>query len=450
MEQNTTSPKMPRGIFFIVGSEAAERFSFYGMNAILVPFLTRFMMNAAGLPDHLPDAQANEWYHTFITVLYFLPVLGALAADSYFGKYRIILYLSMVYCLGHGVLAMNETRYGILAGLILIAIGAGGIKPCVSAYVGDQFGPTNKDLITRAFSWFYFAINFGSTFSTILIPYLLESFCKDVGIDQKWGPHLAFGTPGIFMLIATIIFWSGRKKYVKLPPSGLSFLREITQPNYLRAIGNLFLLVPFVAMFWAIWQQNFSAWVEQAAKLDRHFLHWEILPGQIQTVNPFFILTFLPLFSYFIYPKLGKIVNVTPLRRIGAGLFITVLAFLISAWIESRISAGEHPSFWWQVLAYAVLTAAEILVSVTHLEFSYTQAPRRFKSVVMSIYLLTISLGNAFTAGVNGFIHKGILNLSGANYYLFFCAIMFVAALGFIGVAKIYKGKTYIQQEDEV
>jgi proton-dependent oligopeptide transporter, POT family len=444
-----TAEKMPPSVFYIVSSEAAERFSFYGVNAILVPFMTKFMLDASGAPDRMTDPEANAWYHLFFSVMYFLPILGAIAADAFLGKFKVIFYLSIVYCFGHFALALNETRAGLAIGLSLIAIGAGGIKPCVSAYVGDQFTERNKGLMTRAFSWFYFSVNFGSTFATIIIPYLLEGFSERVGLNPKWGPHLAFGAPGLLMAIATIIFWMGRKRYRTVKPAGPSFLRAITAPEGRTAIGNLLVLVPFVALFWAIWQQNFSAWVEQAERLDRHFLGGEIRAAQIQTVNPFFILTFLPLFSYVLYPAIGKRIEFTPLRRIGTGLFLTIVPFLISGWLELRIGRGEHPSWWWQVLAYAVLTAAEILVSVTHLEFSYTQAPPRLKSVVVSTYLLTISLGNLFTAAVNHFIQNPdkTSKLAGANYYWFFCAIMFVGAIAYIFTARRYRGRTYIQDQ---
>src|SRR5215469_3456982 len=129
--------KFPPGIPYIVGNEAAERFSYYGVNSILVIFMTQYLMSARGQADHMTDAQADAWYHTFVSAVYFLPVFGAFLADAVFGKYLIILTLSVFYCFGHFTLAMNDTRLGLVIGLSLIALGAGGIKPCVSANVGD-------------------------------------------------------------------------------------------------------------------------------------------------------------------------------------------------------------------------------------------------------------------------------------------------------------------------
>ena len=302
--------KTPPGILYIVGNEAAERFSYYGMNSILVVFMTGYLLDRQGHPAHMSPAQADAWFHTFVAFIYILPVLGGFLADAVIGKYRTVLYLSIFYCFGHFALALDDTRLGLAIGLGLITIGAGGIKPCVSAIVGDQFGPSNQHLLTRVFSWFYFAINFGSAFSTMLIPWLLGHV----------GPRIAFGTPGLFMVIATLIFWLGRRKFVHVPPVGIRvYASTVFRRENLGALWNLLTLVPFVAMFWGLWQQNSSSWILQADQMDRRLFGVEWLPAQIQTVNPIFILGMLPLFSYALYPALNRVFRLTPLRKIGHG-----------------------------------------------------------------------------------------------------------------------------------
>ena len=134
------STRLPRGIPYIIGNEAAERFSFYGMRAILVVFMTQYLMGTGGHVDLMTDDEAKGWYHLFVSAVYLTPLLGALLSDGLLGKYRTIILLSIVYTLGHFALALDDTRLGLAIGLGLIAIGAGGIKPCVSANVGDQFG----------------------------------------------------------------------------------------------------------------------------------------------------------------------------------------------------------------------------------------------------------------------------------------------------------------------
>ncbi len=450
--------KMPPGVPYIIGNEAAERFSYYGMNSVLVFFMTHYLMNHQGQLDLMPDRVAEKWYHLFVSAAYILPILGAILADALIGKYRTIFYVSIVYCFGHLTLAIDHTRLGLTIGLALIAVGAGGIKPCVSANVGDQFGPSNQHLLTRVFSWFYFAINFGSAFSTLLIPWMLDPYKAPDNMPRwlaaplEWmhGPDIAFGTPGILMAVATVVFWFGRKKFVHLPPAGLTnYLRELSTPENRRALLNLLLPIPFAAMFWALWQQNFSSWVVQSEHMNRLLFGVNWKPSQIQTVNPIFILLMLPVFSYVIYPALEKVFKLTPLRKIGIGLFVTSLSFLIIALIQVRIDAGQTPHIGWQILAFLVLTAGEIMVSVTHLEFAYTQAPRKMKSLVMCTYLGAVSLGNLFTFGVDAMVSgkNPVWKLQGARYFFFFVGVMLVTAVLFTFFARFYRGKTYIQQE---
>jgi POT family proton-dependent oligopeptide transporter len=323
-------------------------------------------------------------------------------------------------------------------------------------------------LLPKLFNWFYFSINAGSAFSTLLIPWLLNPYKADPnGLIGKLPPGVvsflesaqvhnsatAFGLPGIFMVIATIFFWAGRKKFVHIPPVGLrNYAREIFNRDTGKIILNILMPVPFVAMFWALWQQNFSSWIVQAKSMDRHFFGIEWLPEQIQTVNPLFILIMLPLFSYALYPFVEKFVKLTPLRKIGAGLFVTAVSFFIVALIQTRIDAGERPGIMWQIWAFVVLTAGETLVSPTHLEFSYTQGPVKLKSLIMCTYLLAVSLGNQFTAAVNFIIQNpdGSVKLQGTSYFMFFFWIMLGTAVLFAIVTPFYKGKTYLQDQTEV
>ena len=400
------STTMPAGIPYIVANEAAERFSFYGMRTILTIFMVKYLADRSGLPAPMSEGEAKTCFHGFVSAVYFFPIAGALLSDGLLGKYRTILSLSVVYCLGHLALALDDTRTGLFVGLGLIAIGSGGIKPCVSAHVGDQFGPRNSHLIAKVFGWFYFAINFGAFISTLLTPELMKRF----------GPHVAFGVPGVLMLLATFAFWMGRNKFVHVPAGGLGFLREAFSGEGIRAVLKLISIYVFVAMFMSLFDQTGSAWVLQADHMDRHWLgrNWDT--SQVQAINPILILLYIPLFAYVIYPAIDRVFPLTPLRKIGIGLFLAALSFVVTARIEAWISAGQTPGIEWQLLAYAILTAGEVLVSITGLEFSYTQAPRKMKSIIMAMYLFSVSLGNAFTALVNQVIQNsdGTSKLSGA------------------------------------
>ncbi|QDU03767.1 POT family MFS transporter [Gimesia chilikensis] len=443
------SPKMPTGIPYIVGNEAAERFSFYGMRGILVVFMTQYMLNASGKADHMSGTEATAIFHYFVASAYFFPLLGSILSDVFLGKYKTIMLLSIVYCLGHLALAIDETRMGLFLGLTLIAIGSGGIKPCVSAHVGDQFGKQNQHLLSKIFGWFYIAINLGAFVSSLLIPEILK----------EYGPHYAFGLPGVLMLIATILFWLGRNQFVHIPPSGWEkFRTETLGKEGIQAILNLSVLFyVFVPIFWSLFDQTGSTWVLQATQMKPFSIsvfiigEFEVKAAQIQAFNPFFILVLVPTFNYVVYPLIDKVFTLTPLRKISIGFFLTAASFAIVALIQIAIdrSPDNPPNMLWQAVPYLVLTAGEVMISITCLEFAYTQAPTSMKSFIMSLYLLSVTVGNLLTSGVNEFImiDEKTSRLQGADYFWFFSGLMLVAAILFVFVARFYKGKTYIQDD---
>src|SRR3954471_13294191 len=199
---------IPRQIRYIIGNEGCERFSFYGMRNILTMFLVSSLL--VYLPEADREHAAKDVFHTFVIGVYFFPLLGGWLADRFFGKYNTILWLSLVYCVGQACLAMFVfDRVGFYVGLSLIALGSGGIKPCVSAFVGDQFDQTNKHRAKVVFDAFYWIINFGSLFASFLMPIFLKQL----------GPGIAFGIPGALMFVSTFVLWIARKQYVMLPPT---------------------------------------------------------------------------------------------------------------------------------------------------------------------------------------------------------------------------------------
>ncbi len=207
---------LPSQSKYIVGNEACERFSFYGMRSILIVYMTSELC--------MSDSAAVRVMHLFLAVIYLTPLIGAWLADKFLGRYNSILYISLFYCLGHGILALGDITHDLgmrqfilFLGLGIIALGAGGIKPCVSAFVGDQMeGRSEKDM-TRMYSAFYWSINLGSFFSFLVIPYLRD----------EYGYAVAFGVPGIFMALATLVFWFGRRQYINRAPSHPAYLPSL-------------------------------------------------------------------------------------------------------------------------------------------------------------------------------------------------------------------------------
>jgi proton-dependent oligopeptide transporter, POT family len=161
-----------------------------------------------------------------------------------------------------------------------------------------------------------------------------------------------------------------------------------------------------------------------------------------------------PLFNYFLYPAINRFFPLTPIRKMGTGFFLTGASFVVIWWLQTRIEAGDRPTVWWQFFAYLFLIAGEVMVSVTGLEFSYTQAPQKMKSIIMGGWLLTIWAGDQFVATLNlnviPWLRQFHINLEGSSYYLFFTILMLVTAILFIFFSRFYRGKTYIQDEEPV
>lgn len=438
---------MPSSIPYIVGNEAAERFSFYGMKAIMMTYMTTALL--------MPKAEAAYFGHLFNFAVYLLPFFGALLADMYWGKYNVVFKLSLVYCLGHLVLALPDnflgcnSRYLFFLGLFLIALGAGGIKSCVSAIVGDQFNKSNQSLLSKVFGWFYLSINIGSFVSMLLIPYLKE----------KYGFHLAFGVPGIFMAIATLIFWLGRKKYILVPPVKTGYFKKVFGTEGIACIKKISILFSFLILFWAVYDQNTYRWVDQAKGMDMHLFssctflpdsitQHSILIEQVQAVNPILVLMFIPLFSYVIYPFIDRFYTFTLVRRIQWGLILGIIASVIPLWIEYQTVRGITLNITWQILAYVLITASEVLISVSALELAYTQAPLSMKSLIMSFYLLPIAFGNLFAAEINQLCGKYPLIFANEKYYAFFSIALLINTILFFFYARNFKEEVILPDSD--
>jgi POT family proton-dependent oligopeptide transporter len=447
--------KFPPQIRYIVGNEACERYSYYGMRSILTVFMIQVLL--------FQEAEATSTYHLFAGACYLFPLLGAYLSDRIWGKYKTILYLSLVYCVGHAVLAIWETKAGLYAGLGLIALGSGGIKPCVSAHVGDQFKANQTHLLKKVYELFYFMINFGSFFSTLVTPWTLKAY----------GPSVAFGIPGVLMFLATFVFWMGRHEYVHVPPTksdghglldvlksafkhsssrapGVSFLdgalkdHSRDQVEAVRAVFDIAKLFAAISVFWALFDQHGSSWVIQAMNMNLEFMGVQLEASQISAWNPIMVMGLIPAFSLGIYPLLDKMgLKTTPIRRMTWGMFVGAASFALVGALQMWMdNSTDKINVMWQFFPYLVITMAEVMVSITGLEFAYTQAPRSMKSSIMSIWLLTVFFGNLITAYVS---QVNFFPVASTGYFMFFAALMALFSVVFWWMGKNYKIKNYME-----
>jgi POT family proton-dependent oligopeptide transporter len=506
----------PPGIPYIVGNEGCERFSFYGMRSILTLYLARELYVHHPQFAANPAAAAKTHFHLFVAAVFALPMVGAVIADRLLGKYRTILWLSIVYASGNLVLAAGaDSAWGVWTGLGLIALGSGGIKPCVSAHVGDQFGRGNWFRLRTIYQAFYFIINFGSFFAYLLIPLIW----KHAGI------RVAFGIPGVLMLASVVVFWMGRNKFVHVPPNPggtLGLLDAASSAAFFMALGHLFFtigrpwplvvglsagcvalgtalfawrqsiarddgflaitLTAFVAwlrrpgggfwtaararfgadavegpiavlriasvfvvvsVFWALFDQKASSWVLQAESLNLKLFGLTLLPSQIQSANPVLVMVLIPYTQRLLYPNAERLgFPLTPLRRMTLGLVLASLATAVIALIQGAIDRHGPGvvSVRWQFPAYFLLTMGEVMVSITGLEFAYSQAPRRMKSTIMGLWMLTVTLGNVFVSII------ARTQLPAAQSFWLFAAVGGGGAVLFGARAYFYTPRDHVQE----
>jgi len=453
--------RWPPQIKYIVGNEACERFSYYGMRSILAGYIAGTVAKG-GLGQ--TDDQATEIIHLFVFANYFLPLFGAWLSDKIIGRYNTILWVSLFYCAGHGVLACSDFAGGVhgrmiclFTGLSLIAFGSGGIKPCVSAFMGDQFKPEQSHLLQKAYGAFYWSINFGSFFAFLVIPW----------IKDHHGYSLAFAVPGLLMALATFIFWLGTKHYVRVPPARLTrhagFFRvlfaalsgkrepgegfwhpasdrftdaEVDAASSVLPILMIFALIP---IFFSLFDQTNSTWVLQAEKMvPTTILGLSIGAEEMQSMNPLIVMVLVPLFTLGIYPYIGRWAS--PLNRMTIGMFVAAGSYVVVAAIQNRIEHGAQLNILWQTVPYVILTAAEVLVSTTGLEFAFREAAPEMKSLVMSFWLVAIAFGDLFVAVLTKLLSNGTGNASvSTGRFLQYAALTFVVAILFTIVAAFYR-----------
>ncbi|XP_024944232.1 solute carrier family 15 member 1 isoform X3 [Cephus cinctus] len=358
--------KYPKAVFFIVTNEFCERFSYYGMRTILVLYLHNKL--------NYDDDTATVIYHIFTMLVYFFPLLGAMLADSLLGKFKTIFYVSMIYAVGQLLLSASAapplglpTAEISFVGLLLIALGTGGIKPCVSAFGGDQFIlPQQERYLSVFFSVFYFAINSGSLISTFVTP-ILRSDVSCFG--EKTCYSLAFFVPAILMIFSIIIFRIGKNLYIIKDPEG-NILFEVSKCIWhaiskkccskkvhrehwldhaddkydkkliedIKAVVQVLKLFLPLPVFWALFDQQGSRWTFQATRMNGELGSYTIKADQMQVVNPLLILAFIPLCESCIYPLLTKIKLInTPLKKMVTGGCLASLAFIVSALVELKL-----------------------------------------------------------------------------------------------------------------
>lgn len=446
MNQNL---KQPKGIYVLFLTEMWERFSFYGLRALLVLYMTKVFL--------FSDHKAYDLYGAYMALVYASPVIGGFLADKFLGLRRAVILGGVLIALGHFCLAVpgNELFY---IGLGFVICGTGFFKSCVSSLVGQLYH-YNDPRRDSGFTIFYMGINLGAFLAAIACGVVAEVF----------GWHYGFGLAGIGMVLGLIIFLMG-KKYVDdigLPPN-IDLLKKKILP--LISVNTLIVMLSFVAVPGFAWlltksqavgmslgilsvvaivamlliafsskkvERNriicllilmvlsvfFFALFEQAGtsltlfsdrNIDRHLFHWLLPTAVFQSLNPFFIIVLAPIIAI-IWIRLSQIKREpsTPIK-FAYGLFFAAAGFGLLAFAALH---SEKSSMWFLVFAYLAHTIGELCLSPVGLSAVTKLAPQRWLGMMMGIWFLSISFSNYLGAMIAKLASTAEVGQASANVY---------------------------------
>lgn len=431
-----------RPITAVIWSEALERLAFHGLCAVLVLYLNEHLLYA--------EREARSAFHLFLAAAYLAPLAGRALAER-LGALRALRWASGLYLAGLAAIALVESRAGVGLGLVLVAAGAGGAMPITSALVGERLRGAGAEQATRGRAALYRAVQAASLLAKLGAPLLLVAA----------GPRAAFVAVAVALAGSLVV--ARRERAGASAPSPADrhgFLRVVAtavrrlgtgKPGQdwlelardahpaeavegARAVLRLLPVFGALTVFWALFDQRASAWVFQARQLDLSIAGRTLSPAQLQALSPALVLVAAPLVARLRAARERRGSPVSPLRRIGAGLFATAAAFAAAGVLQAVVDGGVLPHALWQLPQYVLLTVGEVLVSVTGLELAYGEAPRSKRVTIMSIGFVTVAAGNLLAALVGP-----LLRLEGASWYWGFAALALAAALGFRAITRAWR-----------
>jgi len=392
----------PRGLTYLFATEMWERFSYYGMRALLVLYMVKYLLDpqrmshVAGLTSFKAMLEtvfgplatqplASQIYGFYTGLVYLTPIFGGLLADRVLGQRRTVIVGATLMAIGHFMMAFEQLFLFALGFLIL---GNGAFKPNISTQVGSLYPPGDRRR-DRAFSIFYVGINLGA--------FLAPLVCGTLGEELGW--HYGFAAAGVGMTLSLIIYLCGTPN---LPPDALMKRAPLRQPlnrSDWQSIIALMLLFAPVSLFWATYEQQgntIALWADQYT--DRHFLGGEIPVTWFQAFNPFMIFAFTPFIVAF-WRRQGHREHST-IAKLAIGCLLNALAYIVM--VAAAWSAGDGKADWLWLFAYfVVITLGEIYLSPTSLSLVTKVAPTSLLSMMMGVWLSTSFIGG-FLAGYLG------------------------------------------------
>ncbi len=386
----------PKGLVILFFTELWERFSYYGMRAILVLYIYSSIEDG-GLG--WTRGEALELYGWYTMLVYVMSIPGGIVADRLLGQKKTVMLGGLLLCLGHGILAI-EAIWAFYTGLGLIVLGVGGLKPNISTMVGGLYekGDPRRD---KGFTLFYIGINIGAFASSIIVGYVGETI----------GWHYGFGLAGIGMALGQVVYIYGQK-YLKtvgnyIPPKKVEGTNKNVPLTREEVDRMMVLLVSFliIIVFWGAFEQAGGLMnIYAKEKVNRDFFGLFEIPASVfQSVNAFFIMTFgTAVAGYWVWHK-RKGFEASSIFKMAVGTMIMGIGFVMMA--GASVEAGSEEfgkaAMYWLILAYFLHTIGELCASPVALSFITKLAPARYAAIMMGIYFASTGLGNK-VAGLIG------------------------------------------------
>ncbi|RUA11694.1 MAG: MFS transporter [Flavobacteriia bacterium] len=393
----------PAGLYVLFLTEMWERFSYYGMRAILVLYL---VSETTGENHGLgwTNAEALQLYGWYTMLVYFMSIPGGFIADKYLGQKKSVLIGGIILTAGHAILAYEEV-WAFYTGLLLIISGVGMLKPNISTMVGGlyQKGDIRRD---QGFTIFYIGINVGAFLAAIIVGY--------VGENIGW--HYGFGLAGIGMALGLLVYYFGQPylEHVgnfignsKSAKDKEALKKPLTRIEKDRMIV-LFISFLLVIIFWGAYEQAGGLLNLYALeKTDRHFLGWVVPASWFQSLAAFFIIVIGTAVAKFWAKRKLKGKKASSIFKMLTGLIVMGTGFLFMSAASIQYENSGSSAMYWLVLAYLFHTLGELSVSPVALSFITKLAPVRYASIMMGIYFAMTGLGNKLA---------GLLGESASNY----------------------------------
>lgn len=424
----------PKGLYVLFFTEMWERFSYYGMRAILVLFLIEAVTSKnAGFG--WSEGDALFLYGWYTSLVYIMSIAGGWVADKFWGQKKTVLIGGLLLCCGHGILAVQSVE-AFYAGLILIILGVGGLKPNISTMVGGLYAQ-GDDRRDKGFTIFYIGINLGAFLSALIVGY----------VGEKIGWHYGFGLAGIGMVIGQIVYMYGHK-FLK----GVGEATKDLNPAELKAKNHPLtaiekdrikvMLISFlmIIVFWGAFEQAgglMNIYTSQKTDLSLGFtiplLNINAIPASwFQSVNALFIIIFgVPVAAFWYNWRHKKNRESSSLLKMAIGIIIMGCGFLFMSAASLQYDALGKSAMYWLVLAYFFHTIGELCASPVALSFITKLAPMKYASLMMGAYFAATGVGNFF-AGLVGEWSQTAGELEIFTGIAIFCTVVGLLVIAFL------------------